>query len=831
MVDIPISANANAVVSTFREITNAIQRAKGEAADFAAVDLSHSEIGGLSQEIKQVLKNFEDLVRVGRGSTAAGVRAGIGGNPNTWVNDQDRLKAFQSWSASVEKQYPDAADRARHVRNTVGYITRGTSLEPSDDEDSSPSPAPNTPLPKRQSENWFRRGGRSVGTRIGGALAGEAGEDIGGALGAGGAGLASGIALPLLAIAGLAGVGKMTGKAVSQAGQEDQVDDQFLRTIQGSVEDFSSLRDAVRESAKGLQLTNQQMGALGQNFAQIANISDPAAALAGARGAAGFARATGIDVGAANSAFSSATLMGMDPERFAMLIEEAAVKGNMQSQSGQVMQAMLTFMQSAARTQVLSGAINGATDNFAAMYAAMNATGDPGLHGQNAEAILNSVNSSVMNGGNAGMAGQVMTFQALARAGVRNPYEAMYDMQGGAFGVVNLPNGKDTDMFDIMRPAFSRYQAGYQRDFAESQYFGINMRQAGALDSIVPADLSKTVNYFSSLGIGTDKINVAAIPDIANLLNAPDRAAAMAKVKKQLLDGGQLNPADTAAINSAGSPDALMKALVTGLNDTGLQKDESTKYQQSLSDLTNAITAAGTGLIPVVSTLTAGITKLMTPLDSISKDLDQMLGHNIKKSTGASIFGQPLVGASNPGGANRPLRNNNPLNIKGGYFGATGVDAGDFSVFSDVATGLSGAVQQIKSYEDNRGLKTLGAVDSRFSPASDNPNERGLLDKYEPQFHLNDGSDLTNPATLARYIQMKSIMEGAPVSAAQAAQAVLVSFDPVTVHVKTPHGSVTAKAVPKQVNPVSAHNPPAPAPSTAPSGVVPPPPPPDLYPQ
>jgi len=115
-VDIPISANAGTVVGALNQIRTAIAQASGEAKNFAQIDLSHSEVGKLSAEMKTVLKNFEDLVRLGRGGTAAGVRSALsagGINPASLAagGDTERLRALTVWADNVGRQYPDAAER------------------------------------------------------------------------------------------------------------------------------------------------------------------------------------------------------------------------------------------------------------------------------------------------------------------------------------------------------------------------------------------------------------------------------------------------------------------------------------------------------------------------------------------------------------------------------------------------------------------------------------------------------------------------------------------------------------------------------------------------
>ena len=781
-VEIPISANPSSVIAGLRELTGAIARAKGEAAEFAAIDLSHGELGNLANEMKSVLKNFEDLARIGRGSTAAGVRAAIGAQGFTPAGlaggtDHDRLSAFNAWADTVAKQFPDPADRARHVRNTLGYVTAGTGFQSSDaDAPESPAIPGGGSVPARRSEGFFKRHGRAAGGFLGSFMGGEAGAAMGGGMGAGLGAMFPELAAPLLALAGIQGAGKMVGAAYHDAVGEDKSDDSFLRTIQGSASDFGALRDAARQAAAGLMLTYQQSATLGANFARIANISDPRAALAGMRSAVGFANAYGLDQGSTSSAFASASLLGMDPERFGTLIAEATAKGNDKSQTPQVMQAILSFAQNASRYLVMSGAINGATGNYAAMFASMQATGNPGMMGDAGAALLSSINSSIMSGGSAGMAGQVFTYQALARAGIRNPYAVQYAESGGAFTPMTDGHGRKTDMYNIMQQEFNRqYGAGdsYMKDYAESQYYGINMRQAAALAGLKPAELDFATSYLSKIGVNSNQINMSALPGIVGLLNDP---------------------------NSSKMSPAALQSQVLALNKGGLPQTDSSKNTLAMDNLTNALTGAGTGLVPAVTVLSGGMASLLTPLTAISIALDKLLGITPKsiifpvKPGGGG--GLQFIPPSNPNGKTRPDRDNNPLNVGygGGAFGAEGEDYGGEGIYSSRAAGLAGAVALIRSYQA-RGITKLGATDYRWTPTT---AERTTLDQIEADSKgvLTDSSDLTNPKNLALYLRLKAKYEGSPVTAAQVSDAMQVQHSPIVIKLVHPDGQVQKALVP-----------------------------------
>jgi hypothetical protein len=298
------------------------------------------------------------------------------------------------------------------------------------------------------------------------------------------------------------------------------------------------------------------------------------------------------------------------------------------------------------------------------------------------------------------------------------------------------------------------------------------MRQAAAMGSISPAKLNGATSYLSNIGINSNQINMGALPGIVNLLNDP---------------------------KSAKLSSAALQDQVLALNKAGLPQTDSSRSTLAMDNLTNALTGAGTGLVPAVSALSGGMASLLTPLTSISTALDKLLGITpqsvifpVKRGGGGLQF----VAPSNPGGKRRPDRDNNPLNVGygGGAFGAEGEDYGGEGVYASRAAGLAGAVALIRSYQA-RGITKLGATDYRWTPT---PNERSTLDQIEADSKgvLTDSSDLTNPKNLALYLRLKAKYEGSPVSSGDVATAMQVQHAPIVVKLVHPDGQVQTALVP-----------------------------------
>lgn len=619
-VRIPIAADASAVVGSFDQIASALRRAGQAGKELKDVDLSHPELRKFADDLKIIEKRMVDLANVGRGTTARVAREIISGAGGP-------LQAVLSWQTEMERRFPDHAQRNRVMANAGRYLFAGTSL--SSGAPTPPSPPPGAPPP----------GAPPRAPKPGGS---------------GGSGLLSTLSGPLkflLSAAGLSGIYHMAGTAIGQASSEDVSTDTLLRSMHGAADDFTALRDSVRKTTEGLMLTYGEAQRLSLGWVRLTNELDPNKVQQNVRLATGLARGYGIDPGETTQTLGRAAYLGEDPRRFAMLIAEAAREGGQSGQVSDVMKALLAWSEQASRVLVTHTNVEG----FASMMSGMMASGEPGLKGAAGIALINQVNSAIMGGGRAGAAGQAFMYQALAAQGITDPYEMQYAMQGGMFEHVGK---RGTTVYDAVREQLNKeypqgsWGANMRRWNAESNLFGINMRQAQGLDSFKPGDVDRAQSILSRYGLDLSQVDPTAMGEIAGVLGP--HADLNAERQKLLARTGSnaLMPEEASALkNVEGS--SLQYMLVRLLASHGMEKTEGTKIQDSVSALSNALTAAGTGLIPVISDLRGTTADLLKSVGKLSEWLEKKYPDaKAQASAGDSVdlsTWDPMTGTGNFG--------------------------------------------------------------------------------------------------------------------------------------------------------------------------------------
>ncbi|EBZ2755979.1 hypothetical protein D9P18_12890 [Salmonella enterica subsp. enterica serovar Pomona] len=115
----------------------------------------------------------------------------------------------------------------------------------------------------------------------------------------------------------------------------------------------------------------------------------------------------------------------------------------------------------------------------------------------------------------------------------------------------------------------------------------------------------------------------------------------------------------------------------------------------------------------------------------------------------------------NKNGANRPDRNNNPLNLK-----ATGNrrrDKDGFAQYFDPEEGWSAARNQLSLYYTRDKLNTLQGIISKWAPSSEN-NTKAYIDQVSKSMGVgaNEKLDLSNPEVMAKLSAYMARHEGYP---------------------------------------------------------------------
>lgn len=578
-VRVPISADPSGAVSAFDQITNAIRRAGQEGRQYSELDFSHPELKNLEADLRKVQQNFEELQKVGRGQTAAAVRAG-------------KYTDVLDWYRRSGRQFPDAAARAKH-RATVGsYVAQGTGME---------SEAPEAP------------GGGAPAGGFGGAAVPGIGRFIKGALG----------------LAGIAGLASLAHQGVESAQQEAIQLDFFKRSINDTDDSFGSLRSRIEKAGEGLQLTYQETVKLARGFAQASALQSGASIARGVNLSAGFARSFGMELGQTGGMFGQMRFRGvtgpggMDPKQFALMMADAISAGGMFAKSNEVMQAVAHYVTSSERVMVNAPNVRDYTDLLTRMnYAGKN--GMPGLRGDAGAALIAQVDAAIRSGGRFGDAGQNIIWRALntGRKHPLDPFQAKWLEAGGAFGTPaqafksiapGLAHGHKTNLdaiLDEMRQRFSGRSVAMRAE-ATGNVLGVGIRQAQALFALQHqhgGGLGGIGALLKNAGLTFKDLNPTGLKELGQI--AYGDTDKLAGLKKQFLGRSDLTDQEMRSIHNAKKPEALRAALAQAAAHHGRIKNQGTEIQNSITNLQNAITHVGTQLLDPIKDIRAEVAQI-----------------------------------------------------------------------------------------------------------------------------------------------------------------------------------------------------------------------------
>jgi hypothetical protein len=430
----------------------------------------------------------------------------------------------------------------------------------------------------------------------------------------------------------LAGIGKgvqVVGQAVGQGQQEAVQNDTLLRTLHDVGVDFDTLRNKVRGTADALGTTIEHVQSLAIRYGRTAGTGFDISRSNGVgtekllnqvKFAGGFARGYGLDMASTADTFAKLDNAGTNPKAVALAVGDVMREGGMEGKTDQVMNALLKWSEGASRTLVNQTQVL----DFAIMYAGLNATGMAGFRGANAEAVIGQLNTSIAGGGGGGMAGQVLSYRALARAGIKDPYDQAYVLAGGIFGrgrdLGAGHEGQTQTNFDVVRNEINREYAGRpanQRLMTLSTYFGANMRQAQALDSFKPGEIGRTADTLAGYGIDITKVNPTALADIGQVVG---KDANLGDLRTSILKDNRYGLSTKEQDDLRGlSGEHLREGLVRTLATHGMAENEGTRTTESSAALSNAMTKMGSELVPALYDLKTG---LATVSDAIHQEID-----------------------------------------------------------------------------------------------------------------------------------------------------------------------------------------------------------------
>lgn len=405
--------------------------------------------------------------------------------------------------------------------------------------------------------NWGPQGRRAIGAGL--SAMGPVGNVANSALSSGmSAGIGAGLAGLVGGIVAL-GIGKVIGSVRDKIGsaQQEFVGYDTLKRQLGDVGvSFNVLRDSLRESSRGLDMTFEEGQRLGAQFAKLSGLSGEQykGLAAEVQNSGGFGRSFGVDPSQSNAFFaqmrqSRVTTNVDDSRRVGLIMGEAIAKSGAFSQVDVLLEAVSAFTVQQTRNGMVAGNVTG----YTGMLSGMIASGIPGMDPASAAALLGRANSTFSAGGGAGEAGQNFIHSAIGAPLGLNPIQTAMLREQGLFGTGAATFGKGSfyDKFnpggasaaasgstatnlEMMMGQFKKQYAGRKDLMADamSRVFGLNLSQSAAFASIEPKQLGGLASRLKRLGVNANDVNATGISRIAQMeADMPEGDAKDAAIK------------------------------------------------------------------------------------------------------------------------------------------------------------------------------------------------------------------------------------------------------------------------------------------------------------
>ncbi|MBR8188794.1 transglycosylase SLT domain-containing protein [Burkholderia vietnamiensis] len=333
-------------------------------------------------------------------------------------------------------------------------------------------------------------GGGGIGGRIAGRGVTAAAASEGGLLSMGGLGrMAAGLGIGALAFGAVKAIGAVKEK-VGDAEDESTAYTDLRHALGQTRTDFDLLRASLRDSVKGLGVTNNEVVALGSQFARIAGSAPGQERELGAdvRTSIAFSRSYGLDPSQGVGLFATARHFGVTQNdsqnrRLAMMIGDAVGSADSFARMPDMIAAVEGFTERAGRSTLGSAPnMEGFLDEMAKL-AGLHMTG---LDTKGANSIIGGITSAWHAGGGAGEASQNFRMRMFTNA---LPGFTAFDL-----GAIN-----DADPFSTVEQVFGKKSPFYR--LAESRGDKARLAQ---LDGYTKAAGNRTLLDTEATGIFTE---------------------------------------------------------------------------------------------------------------------------------------------------------------------------------------------------------------------------------------------------------------------------------------------------------------------------------------
>ena len=691
------------------------------------------------------------------------------------------LRQFGSFGDFLERgkaQY--GGDFGRIRRETLGYVQRRAGIGGGD-----------SPWPGRLNKLAGAAGGIAGGFMGGGLGSGGAFGTIGTMAGSGiGAGIGSipgtlgRLGGPIGALAGMAlsGIGSKLDKAMDDNIAEGLKSSNLTRSFGSIATGFDQVRDASRDAAKGMQLSYEESAQFASMFAQKGAMRSSDGLRESLTDAYGFGRSLGVGNGAGVSFMASLRGTGAagdekSARRVGLSVAEAIQKGGLGPQANQVLTAIEQFATASTQTAFRAPDVGG----FASMMAAGNNLNLAGLNAGTMGSIIQKADAAVRQGGNMGMASQMVTMDTIAQLDPRlNAMEAKRVQEGGFFGTIGGAFGENSAAVKEAQARLKRGDKSAQGDldrYAElAGGKNANARIGPALIENIVRNSGSTaeaaLSVGNTLGVSTDQASTA----IASINSFGGTDALMKRLGQAGLNIDKLNPtaymemtgvagADRSGLDGmadrlkAGKDfkpldkeqskmlqaaigqgdEQLRNVLLQILDKTGGQLSEAERAQQTQQDMRNAAVRLADGLLPITNDIKSGIGALVEKLapdtaygrslraaSDVSQAVAQVNSSAAADTKFSSPGGAPYIGARGLGGrmvGNAPSIL--PSNLKG-----RAQEAFDFFVGKGWSKEQAAGMAANLSAESKFNHQAVGDGGRAFGIAQWHPDRQAEFEKF-----------------------------------------------------------------------------------------------------
>jgi len=625
-VNIPIHTDPSQTVSALDRIGSAIRKAGQEGHKFSEIDFSHPELKQFSDDAKKLQSNFEELVKVGRGGTAAAVRAG-------------KYSDVFAWNEGHKRQFPNQSERVAHQRDVTNYVAQGTQFAASEKAAS-------------QSES-----GGGLGIPLPGM---------------------GGLLKWALGIAGITKATSMISEGVQSAQEEAIGLDTLSRSTNDLASDFDSLKSDVRAVGSGLQLTYNESVKLTRFYAQQSGLSDHSTIAGETRTSIGFARSYGMDPDSTVKSMGHMRWMGAagdDRKQFAVMLADAINAGSMWAKASEVITAVEDWVKRSESVMVKPPNVS----EYLSTQAAMNASGKPGFQGAAGASVLAQIDGGIRQPG-FGEAGMNFMWRALSRSDNTDPsssdnqnldpFQLRYLLEEGAWGsrksafsdvAPELANSDQTNFEAVMSEMNRRYEgrSPLMKADALSNVLNISMHQALGVSDMEPSkfgDLGKTLK---EANIDFKDLNMTGLKEMGNI--STGSYADLQLMREKLVGDGQLEKFEVGKLQRAENMADLKQGLIEVVARVGRKENEGTKALDAMTQMKDELTKVGDKLLGPLTAIKSSVGDI---LGAMNKLIDDPVADFASQAAGTGGSGHKLPPTMIPaehikGYANSVLPQNN----------------------------------------------------------------------------------------------------------------------------------------------------------------------------